>query len=271
MSNSICMFVPDKEQATSIKSVNFVLETEIEKLRQPFFNSIYYLNLVTKGKAVLKIGEDEYFLEKGCIFFAFPAYLYEIIECEEFEYMYISFFGAGVGELLDNLKIDMQSPVFYYYDNLIDFWMKSIKDINETNISILTESVLLYTLSFLRDESDRLGSDVKERNLFEKMLGYVDRNYRDVNISLKMMSEKFSYSEKYLSLVFKKNMNMSFRSYLNNMRIEFAKELISKKNCSVSKIAERCGYNDSLYFSKVFKKIVGVSPSSYIKNKKGEI
>ena len=76
----------------------------------------------------------------------------------------------------------------------------------------------------------------------------------------------FSYTEKYLSSLFKKNMNVGFNQYLNRLRIQYAIELIANNVKSVSRIAELSGYSDSLYFSKVFKKLVGVTPGQHIKD-----
>ena len=62
-------------------------------------------------------------------------------------------------------------------------------------------------------------------------------------------------------------MNIGFSKYLNQLRIKHAYDLISQNMTSVSEIAYNCGFSDSLYFSKVFKKITGISPTEYIKSR----
>ena len=172
--------------------------------------------------------------------------------------------GAGVNELFCELGITIFNPVYHNMEHLMEFWHNSIKRINENNITILTESVLLYTLSYINNatEYEHKNND----NIFEKIVDYIDNHYRDVDISLKKLSDIFSYTEKYLSHLFKKKMDISFKSYINKLRIQYAYKLIENNETSVSQIAFSCGYSDSLYFSKVFKKTHGISPTQYIKN-----
>ena len=101
-------------------------------------------------------------------------------------------------------------------------------------------------------------------------MDYIDKHYRDPDLSLKKLSDSFSYTEKYLSSLFKKNMQIGFISYLNSLRIQYACDLIQKGNMNMSEISVACGYSDYSYFSKVFKKITGHSPTDglkYLKNK----
>ena len=70
--------------------------------------------------------------------------------------------------------------------------------------------------------------------------------------------------------LFKKNMQIGFISYLNNLRIQYACELIQNGNMNLSEISIACGYSDYSYFSKVFKKITGHSPTDGLKYLKNE-
>ena len=62
-----------------------------------------------------------------------------------------------------------------------------------------------------------------------------------------------------------KNMKIGFNNYLNNLRIEYANELIEKNAGSVAEISTACGYKEYSYFSKVFKKRTGRCPSEIMK------
>ena len=265
MSESICKFIPAKDYSNSIKTINFVYETEFHKFSQPFFYSVFHIHLVTKGSANLKINSSEYNLKTGCIFFAFPASLYEISASDNFEYMYISFMGSEASSLLEKLDINISSPVYCGFNALIDFWTGSITRINQQNITILTESVLLYTLSFFNSSPIQKQTKIHTENLFELIVDYIDNHYRENDISLKKLADTFLYTEKYISHIFKKNMDISFKSYINQLRIQYACKLIENNVTSVSEIASQCGYCDSLYFSKVFKRNIGFTPTEYIK------
>lgn len=252
--------MPSKSYSFDIKPVHFVYETEFHKLRQPFFSEVYYMHLITKGSAVLKIGEERYPLARGDIFFAFAALLYEIEGSEDFEYMYISFMGSGAAPLLESLDITSHKPVHRVPDELIGFWQSAINRITRKNITVLTEGVLYYTLSYMG------GTDKSEQvkitdSITGRIVDYIDRNYCDPDMSLQKLASIFSYTEKYLSALIKKNLNTTFRHYLNRLRIQYALTLIESGETSVSSLSAKCGYTDPTYFGKVFKTIRGITPS----------
>jgi len=263
--SSICRFMPAKNYSGSIKTINFVYEADFKKLRQPFFQSTYFIYLVTRGSGVLKIYENEYDLNVGTLFFMFPGYQYEIEGSDDFAYIYIRFMGACVPTMMEELEIHMDKPVYPEFNHLIEFWKQSIRRIDQLNANILTESVLLYTLSYINNKQDDVSLRKKNQNLFDSIVDYIDKHYREQDLSLKQIAGIFSYTEKYLSYIFKKNMNIGFCNYLNNLRIQCAVDLIDQGYSSVTEISAMCGFGDSLYFSKVFRKIMGRTPTNYIK------
>ena len=263
MSNSICNFIPAKNHTGTLKTVHFVYEADFHTLRQPFLRPIYYAHLVTGGTATLKIYDKEYALQPGTLFFTFPAVPVTINGSEDFKYLYISFMGTGAASLLQELEITVSNAVYPDLHHLIDFWMRSITRVNQKNANLLSEGVLLCTLSFITTDSVHENRKPPE-NLLEMLVDYIDSHYRDPDLSLKKLSGIFSYTEKYISYIFKRKMNMGFNHYLNILRIQYALDLIAKDVSSVSEIAVLCGYSDPLYFSKVFKKRVGCAPTEYI-------
>ncbi len=267
MSESICRFMTAKNEDTSIQVVRFVYETECLSLKQPFMHPIYVFHIVTKGTATLRLGNSKYSLKRGDIFFAFPAFPYYLDADDEFEYIYISFMGSGATSLLPKCGITPEKPYYADFGFLCTMFENAIRRITPSNSNMLTESVLYYALSFFtnmehKNETDELKNS---NNVFESIVDYVDYHYRESDISLTRLAGVFSYTEKYLSSLFKKNMQIGFVSYLNNLRIQYACELIKNGNLNMSEISVSCGYSDYSYFSKVFKKITGHSPTDGLK------
>lgn len=269
MSESICCFMNAKNEDATIRAVRFVYETECEKLTQPFVHPIYVLHIVTKGSAILRIENDEYSLKRGTVFFAFPAFPYYLEPSEDFEYIYISFMGVGATSFISRCNITPQNAVFEDYGFLCRFFESNIRRINNANANLLTDSVLYYALSHFC-VGDENSSENNASSLFEAIVNYVDQHFRESDMSLGRLSSVFSYSEKYLSMLFKKNMQIGFITYLNNLRAQYASELIQKGNLNMSEISLACGYSDYSYFSKVFKKITGHSPTEGLKYLKNE-
>lgn len=83
-------------------------------------------------------------------------------------------------------------------------------------------------------------------------------------LTLNDLAAIFGISANYLSLLFKKNSDIGFNDYITQMKIEAAKQLMENDNLKVYEIADRLGYESAFYFSKVFKKVEGVSPREYI-------
>ncbi len=263
MSNSICNFMPAKSHTGNIKTVHFVYESDFHTLRQPFLRPIFYAHLVTGGKATLHVYDQTYDLASGTLFFSFPAVPFTIEGSEDFKYLYISFMGSGVPALLETFGIGIKSPVYCGLEHMIDFWMSSITRINQKNANLLSEGVLFCTLSLLSEQEEN-NSQSKPENLFEMLIDYVDTHYRDPDLSLKKLSTIFSYTEKYVSHLFKQKTGIGLNRYLGDLRLRYAYELLAAGTCSVSEIAAHCGYSDPLYFSKVFKKRTGLTPTEYM-------
>jgi two-component system response regulator YesN len=83
-------------------------------------------------------------------------------------------------------------------------------------------------------------------------------------ISLKTLSDHFGLSAAYLGKVFKESTGVSFSRYLNEYRIEKAKQLLTSGNMKAKDVAEAVGYADGSYFYTTFKKFTGTSPSDYV-------
>jgi YesN/AraC family two-component response regulator len=82
-------------------------------------------------------------------------------------------------------------------------------------------------------------------------------------VTLTELSELVQLSPTYLSRVFKETTEYSVIEFFNKMKIDKAKELIIEGNKMVREVAQILGFTDEFYFSRIFKKIEGISPSEY--------
>lgn len=95
---------------------------------------------------------------------------------------------------------------------------------------------------------------------------YIEANFTK-NITLEDVSREVNISSYYLSRIFKEGTGENFIDYVTKLRIEKAKELLSTTQYSMKEICSICGYSDPNYFSKSFKKNVGVTPTEYREGK----
>ena len=97
---------------------------------------------------------------------------------------------------------------------------------------------------------------------------YIDRNYKK-DISAKDVAGILGYSDVYFSKVFKQLFDDNFINYLTKIRIDRAKLLLKDISFNIKEVGKSVGYADSNYFTKVFKRSIGMSPSEYRGKHKG--
>ena len=144
-----------------------------------------------------------------------------------------------------------------------------IHDLNSVFISdflkIDTRDDVLYALTkILREFSEKTFnlSHLKHSDVMTKAINFIRANYMR-RITLEDVAEHTYLSPSYFSKIFSEEMKMNFSSYLNQIRIEKSKVLLSSKELSIIEIADMVGFYDQSYFNKVFKKITGVTPKKY--------
>ncbi len=106
--------------------------------------------------------------------------------------------------------------------------------------------------------------DAKHTNLIHKCIQYISQNYAEY-LTLEETAKALSHSPDYLGRIFKQETGVTFNHYVNNLRIEKAKKLIRNTDMRLTDISHMVGYADQSYFTKVFRRITGISPSEYIK------
>lgn len=98
---------------------------------------------------------------------------------------------------------------------------------------------------------------------------YIYRNYRNPDLSLNDIADYVHLSVGYLSGAFKKEVGITLKNYITDVRIKAAKKLIEKGNYKIYEICSKVGYHSSQYFSQAFYKEVGMFPTEYAKKSKG--
>jgi two-component system response regulator YesN len=96
-------------------------------------------------------------------------------------------------------------------------------------------------------------------------INYINEHIGDKDLKIQRVANAVGLSYTWFSSMFKKETGQTFNNFLLNARIEYAKYLLDKKACKIYEVAEISGFRDSQYFSKVFKKIVGMTPTDYYK------
>lgn len=265
MDSNICRFLPNTKEADGINILNFVYETKKRICGTMNVESVYKMHIVVGGTGKLHTLCDVYDLKCGDVFFTYPAMSYAIETINDFEYMYISYLGVRTNQLMDKLNISGNRFLFEGLHELIPIWKSSIID-NKSILNLRCEAVLLYTFSVLGEQINK--NNDENDNITLKIKEYIDEHFFENSLSIEQISNKYSYNKKYISGMFKKNFGVGISQYINILRIQHACALMEQGFTSVGDIAFRSGFSEPLYFSKVFKKTMGISPKEHIHNLK---
>ena len=113
-----------------------------------------------------------------------------------------------------------------------------------------------------KKDAELENGNVKMSAVAENIRQYIDMHYKE-DISLQSVAEEMNYSDAYFCKIFKQCFDKSFIGYLTEYRLERAKQLLADVRINVKDISVNVGYRDSNYFTKVFKRAMGSTPTEY--------
>jgi AraC-like DNA-binding protein len=145
-----------------------------------------------------------------------------------------------------------------YIDELSRKMAVEIERMNTVSqlLSIRGEMIRKYCL--LVENYSRRGYS----QLVHNCLDYVDFHYMEP-ISLKSLADQFYVSNTHLSTLFKKEVNMNLKEYIQEVRLRHARLMLNTTRLPIQEIASNCGFFDVNYFTRVFRKVHGISPRAY--------
>lgn len=180
-------------------------------------------------------------------------------------------FGVLTGYLMMGQTIDTKSASrSYVYDKALPFIKDNDLLIHEVNsIPTSSKQKILSCISIMNicaeyiSLSNRL--NITYKDLANKIKKYINKNYT-TKITMDLLSNQFFYSKPTIMNTFKKTYHISINQYIITLRLNHATELLTNTSNSIYCISKECGFTDQNYFSKVFYKEYGITPSKYRKN-----
>ncbi len=113
-----------------------------------------------------------------------------------------------------------------------------------------------------------LESKKQQSDLLIQSIGFIDEHFSEESISLDTVARKVNISPNYFSAMFSQEVGQTFVEYLTSKRVGEAKRMLRQTDMRSSEIAFAVGYKDPHYFSFVFKKVSGCTPSEYRRGEK---
>lgn len=137
--------------------------------------------------------------------------------------------------------------------------MAAFNDFDDFNNKLMELSCNICNIIKERNDQNSRFNDALQNAIIE----FLNNSFTNNSISLDLVAEKFDVSSKYLSRIFKEIAGYNFNDYITMLRINHAKKLLMTSDKPIKEIVEDIGYIDAVSFSKLFKKLEGISPSKY--------
>ena len=215
---------------------------EIVKMRLGSDIKNYFLTMERKNLTdniqsllsyMIQTGMTQSSLEKVCL------YILKLLEFSE---------GYHDAEFLKNLQMSLQRGIGL----------------------AASEGDLLQQMEGFSSKINGYMNRIFDENIEERLLGYVDAHFLTME-NLKEAADVLGYNYAYLSRLFKKITGMPVTRYITEKKINMAKELlIARPDITLEEISGMCGYYDTSYFIRVFKKHTGATPGEYRMDQTGE-
>lgn len=193
----------------------------------------------------------------------------------ECDYFVDEFIDSACGDALQSMLFRQYVTMDVYFA-MVDFvtGLGYGKDSIEApdagmNVAASVDTVRDYCKSLLLGAIDlrETVSHSKYKDVTDKVISYIEEHYADEDLSLNILAEYVRFSPNHLSMIFSQETGETFSKYLIEYRIGKAKEALKCTSLKSSEIAMQVGYRDPHYFSYMFKKVTGMTPTQYREGK----
>lgn len=172
-------------------------------------------------------------------------------------YLYTHMLVSVVYGEITKLLVDINCPIENILENPLAAYQKIL-------VCATLDDMLEELFRFVAQICDFVNNHASaNKSAADRAKVYIETHYADSSLTLDRVASAVGISPNYFSALFKQSTNCSFISYLTSVRIAHAKELLKSGSYKTYEVAMRCGYENPTYFSTIFKRQTGFSPSEY--------
>jgi len=236
----------------------------------PGIRDHYLIHLVLSGKGVFRLGGEVFQLHEGDVFLIKPSQLctYSADPDDPWEYSWVGFNGANANKLVAKLPFSDDAPIHHARDpQVLRGFLGSIyqsRGMEIQNEAAMVGYLYLFISALMRESCDAETRNSSSSSQYVlNAIKFIQFNFSH-DISIDDVAKSVGVSRSHLYRVFMSNVGKSPIDYLTEYRINEACNLLRNSSLSIAEVAISVGFFDQFYFSRVFKKAVGVPPSRYL-------
>ena len=241
--------------------------TRTKSMPSPHYHSHYEIYYLRKGKAKYFIDNITFDLNEGDLVLIPPYVIHRTayVEDGQFERLLITFTLDFVEKSEDDALFNCFNRYLIkkadVYKNLLNSIESEYNNKDEFTDELIKNYITTLLIKLSRT-TEKSRFEVKAPSFIQKITEYITENY-STEITLDALADRFSVSKSHLSRQFKATTGFGLNEYITIVRIRNAERLILNTDLSMTEISTICGFNDSNYFSSVFKKLKGVPPLKF--------
>lgn len=217
------------------------------------------LSIRLSGSALFKTESKKIKAEPGGVLYIPKNELYS--QCTDGEtILVIHFFNYSFNQKnsIDLLCVDDAEYIKNTVSEMYDIWKQQAPGFRYKCTALLYS--LLYYLN-IQSQKSEVNTALDKK--LQSAVNYIHANYRTQNISIASLAKACAVSQTYFRKTFKEIYKATPLEFINNLKLEYASQLLQSKLYTISEASEKSGFNDSKYFSRLFKKRYGISPAKY--------
>ncbi|MGN7416131.1 AraC family transcriptional regulator [Paenibacillus sp. SAF-068] len=235
----------------------------------PGVRDSYIVHYIHKGRGTVYMEGREYHLTQGQGFLILPDTVihYEADSQDPWTYSWFGFKGVQAKAFLQRAQLSAEHPVFHAHDpermaHLYDDMVQAATRLRPGG-DVLYQSLLYRLIAELISSSSELEEESQllsgKEAYIRQAVQFMENRYSQ-RTSILDIARAVGLDRTYLSGLFKERYGKSLQSFFLEYRMNRAAELLRNPTLSVSEVAHSVGYTDPLLFSKMFKRVTGVSP-----------
>lgn len=228
-------------------------EPYIEEMHRPY--GLYGFSFAIDGEVIYHHNGKTYVSDRDHVIL-YPQGKDYVMECTKPGVFTIVNFNATGYEREEFLSLKIPNVEKFIKDHEV---MTKLESLNLPSCRLEILSILYNTLARIVKHTNSADS----YPALWSAVDYIRDNIRNCEMTVKDMSTAVGFSEVHFRKLFKDSYGISPKQYLQNLRLDMAKNLLETGNVSISGISEECGYSSIYYFSKLFKEKTGYSPFEY--------
>ncbi len=229
----------------------------------------YIIHCVLEGRGLYRSGEKTWQLGPGDGFLIRPGELtfYQADASDPWTYLWIGFEGKLAPVIMRNLGLGDAGLAFHCGETeelkKIVLTMLKHSTCSEANTLLLESQLYLFLSVLMREAQPDPSQEDEKGNIYVSAAEEYIRNHYAEEVRVTDIAAYTGIHRSYLFTLFRRQAGMSPQQYLARYRLSRAAELLSSTEYSVESIAMSCGYRDPQVFTKAFKGVYSVTPSSY--------